>query len=264
MTGNIKIGVVPYMNAKPLIYGLEQKKNSVELHYAVPALLPQMLIDDYVDVAMIPSIEYFRKGSLAIIPEIAITSQQAVESVKIFSKVPLKDIKTVALDKNSLTSRTLTKIILSKRYHISPGYTHWNNRYDISSTECDAVLLIGDNAMKVTKDRYESLDLGQAWYEYTWLPFVYAVWAVKHGRKIHGLNKLLKSAKENGVHMAKLLARDESIRLGLSQETCYRYLTESISYDFGENEIKGLSTFYKHAVDLELAPEGMGIIFNDT
>ncbi|HHT9126556.1 MAG TPA: MqnA/MqnD/SBP family protein [Candidatus Brocadiia bacterium] len=79
----IKIGVVPYVNAKPLIYGLENNKNVVELCFAVPALLPEMLRRGEVDVALVPSIEYFRDGNLLIIPNIAIASNGEVKSLKL-------------------------------------------------------------------------------------------------------------------------------------------------------------------------------------
>ncbi len=260
----LRIGVVPYMNAKPLICELSQRTNLVELTLEVPSLLPGMLNHDHIDVALIPSIEYFRNGNYTIIPDVSISSTGAVESVKIFSKVPMQDIRTVALDKSSLTSCTLTKIIFHEVYHTSPQYTQWNNLYDISRIDTDAALIIGDNAMKVIDNGYITLDLGQAWFEYTGLPFVYALWVVKKDRHIPGLNNLLKNAKETGIRLVKSIAAAESQRLQLSQERCLHYLTNSIRYNLGNEEIKGLQAFYHYAVSLALAPKGMEIIFNET
>ncbi|NUO09941.1 MAG: menaquinone biosynthesis protein [Candidatus Brocadia sp.] len=264
MKNKLRLGIVPYMNAKPLIYELNQHADSIELSFEVPSLLPSMLNNDQIDVAIIPSIEYFRSGNYAIIPDISISSYGTVESVKIFSKVAIQNIRTAALDKNSLTSCALTKIILREQYHLSPHYTQWNGQYDISGTHADAVLLIGDNAMKITDDEYITLDLGQAWFEYTGLPFVYAVWAVKKDRRIPGINKLLKTAKEAGIRSVWELATTESHRLRLPQERCLNYLINSIRYNLGKEEIKGLQTFYQHAMSLGLAPKGVEIIFNET
>ena len=264
MTKILRLGVVPYMNAKPLIYGLNKLTDKIELSFAVPSLLPDMLNNDQIDVALIPSIEYFRNGNYVIIPDISISSIGDVESVKIFSKVPMQDIRTAALDKSSLTSCTLTKIILKERYHLSPQYTQWNKQYDISNINTDAILLIGDNAIKVADNGYFTLDLGQAWFDYTGLPFVYAVWVVKKGRRIFGINNLLKNAKEAGIKSIKTLATAESQRLQLSEERCLNYLTNSIRYSLGKEEIQGLQTFYHHAMSLGLAPKGMEIIFNET
>ena len=264
MTRKVRIGVVPYLNAKPLIYGLNHHTDSIELTFEVPSLLPNMLNNDQVDVALIPSIEYFRNDNYAIIPDISISSIGTVESVKIFSKVPIQNIRTAALDKSSSTSCALTKIILKEYYHLSPQYTQWNKQYDISSNDSDAVLLIGDNAMRVIENGYFTLDMGQAWFEHTGLPFVYAVWVVKRGCYIPGINNLLKSAKETGIRSVKVLSETESKRLQLTQEHCFNYLTNSIRYNLGEEEIKGLQTFYQYAVSLELAPKGVEIVFNNT
>ena len=264
MTKKLRIGAVPYMNAKPLIYGLDQHPDEIELVFEVPSLLPNMLNSDQIDVAIVPSIEYFRNGNYAIIPDISIASIGTVESVKIFSKVPIQNIRSAALDKSSLTSCALTKIILKEQYHISPQYTQWNKQYDITSADTDAVLIIGDNAMKTIDNGYVTLDLGQSWFEFTGLPFVYAVWVVKGNRHISGINNLLKSAKEAGIRSVKALATTESQRLQLTQERCLNYLTNSIRYDFGKDEIKGLLAFYQYAVSLGLAPRGVEIIFNES
>ena len=264
MANKLRIGVVPYLNAKPLIYGLNQHTDSVELSFEVPSLLPNKLNNDRIDVALIPSIEYFRNGNYAIIPDISISSIGAVESVKIFSKVPIQNVRAAALDKSSLTSCALTKIILKEKYHLCPQYTQWNKQYDISSADTDAVLLIGDNAMKVADNGYITLDLGQAWFEYTGLPFVYAVWVVKKGRHISGINNLLKGAKEAGIRSVETLAIAESQRLQLTQEKCLNYLTNSIRYNLGKDEIEGLLTFYQYAVSLGLAPKGVEIVFNNS
>lgn len=262
MAKKLRLGVVPYMNAKPLIYGLHEHTNSIELLFEVPSLLPTMLNHDQIDVAIIPSIEYFRGGTYAIIPDISISSYEAVESVKIYSKVPIQHIRTAALDKSSLTSCALTRIILKEKYHLSPQFTQWNNQYDISQTDTDAVLIIGDNAMKFSDNGYITLDLGQAWFEYTGLPFVYAVWVVKKNRRIPGINTLLKDAKEAGMRSVQALAVTESHRLQLTKERCLHYLTNSIHYNLGTEEIKGLQTFYQYAVALGLAPNGAEITFS--
>ncbi|MGQ3683820.1 MAG: menaquinone biosynthetic enzyme MqnA/MqnD family protein [Candidatus Loosdrechtia sp.] len=259
----LRIGVVPYMNAKPLIHSLTQESDSFELFFEVPSLLPGMLNNNRVDIAIIPSIEYFRNPAYIMIPGISISSQRTVESVKIFSKVPIQDIRSVALDKSSLTSCALTKIILEMQYQLSPQYILWNKQYDISGTKTDAVLLIGDNAMKITDSRYFTMDLGEAWFGCTRLPFVYAVWVIKKDHPIPGINNLLRSAKEEGMKSMKTIAMAESLRLQLPYERCLNYLTNSISYNLGSDEIEGLKMFYSYAVSSGLASKGVDIVFND-
>src|SRR4030067_159341 len=238
MKKSLRIGVAPYMNAKPLIYGLNQMSEAVELVFEVPSLLPDMLNNGHIDVSLIPSIEYFRNGGYAIIPGISLLSFGAVGRVKIFSKTPIRDIRTAALDKSSLTSCALTRIILHEKYHLSPRYTQWNGTYNISQVDADAALLIGDNAMRVKANGYFTLDLGQAWFDHTGLPFVYAIWAVKKDSHVPGINNLLREAKEAGIQSVTTLAITESQRTQFTQEQCLRYLTRSIRHGLGDGEIK--------------------------
>ncbi len=262
MSKKLRVGVVPYMNAKPLIYGLGQGNGAVELVFEVPALLPGMLDSGHIDVSLIPSIEYFRNGNFAMIPDISISSIGEVESVKLFSKVPVQDVRSAALDKSSLTSCALTRILLKERYRLSPRYSSWNSQGDVSTSGADAVLIIGDNAMKVVENGYFTLDLGKAWYEFTGLPFVFAVWAVKKDRHIAGINKMLKDAKDAGMRSVAALAEAESKRLQFPVERCRNYLTNSIRYNLGKDEIQGLRAFYQQAVKLGLAPDGVEIVFH--
>lgn len=264
MKKRLRIGVVPYMNAKPLIYGLNQMGDAIELVFEVPSRLPDMLNNGRIDVSLIPSIEYFRNGGYAIIPGISISSLGAVESVKVFSKTPLREIRTVALDTSSLTSCALTRIILHEKFHLSPQYTPWNGTYNVAGIDADAALVIGDNAMRVNENGYVALDLGQAWFDHTGLPFVYAIWAVKKDSHVSGINNLLRDAKEAGILSVKTLAISESQRTQFTREQCLRYLTHSIRYELGDEEIKGFGAFYQHAVSLGLAPEGRKIVFNNT
>ena len=127
-----------------------------------------------------------------------------VESVKLFIKTPsIKEINTVALDKDSMTSCVLTKIILWKRYSLKPEYITLDDKQKIYNEYADAFLVIGDDAMKVREEGFTVLDLGQEWNELAGLPFVYAVWVTKSESKLHGLSKLLIDANEYGLKACK-------------------------------------------------------------
>ena len=210
-----KIGVVPYMNARPLIYGLENNK-AVELHFAVPALLSEMLRRGGVDVALVPSIEYFCDSHLLIIPDIAIASKGEVKSVKLL--VRNNPIERVALDTASNTSCILSRIIMSEKYRLAPAFTSWNASEEKLDSQADAFLIIGDNALKTNDVNCSSLDLGKEWQDMTHLPFVYAFWATKRGTKIPDLNDILQEAKAKGISKTDELAAIEAKRLGLTLE----------------------------------------------
>jgi chorismate dehydratase len=258
----LKIGVVPYMNAKPFIYGFQEKADKIDIVYGVPSVLPEMLENDELDVISMPSVGYFRSTGYKIIPGSAIASNGLVESVKLFIKAPsIEKIRTVALDKDSLTSCVLTKIILWKKYSLKPEYIVLEDKREIYNEYADAFLVIGDDAMKVREEGFIVLDLGQEWNELTGLPFVYAVWVVKSGSKLHGLSKLLIDAKECGLKLVGEIADAEAGRLGMEKERCLWYLKESIKYNLDEQEIRGLKSFYDYALEMGEVKDGVKIEF---
>ncbi len=260
----LRIGVVPYMNVKPFIYGFKGNSNKIDIVYGVPSLLPNMLEEEKLDIILMPSVGYFRGSGYKIIPGSSIASNGLVESVKLFIKAPsIEEINTVALDKDSMTSCVLTKIILWKRYSLKPEYITLDDKQKIYNEYADAFLVIGDDAMKVREEGFTVLDLGQEWYELTGLPFVYAFWVTKSGSKLHGLSKLLIGANEYGLKHINEIADSEAERLKMGKSRCLRYLKESIKYNLGDLEIRGLRSFYDYALEMGEVDEGVKIEFYD-
>ena len=259
MTKKLKVGVVPYLNAKPIIYGLEGPGNKVELIYAVPSKLPRLLEDGEVDVAIVPAVECLRNSRFTVLPGISISSRGSVESVRLFLKKGYIDkVRTVALDDSSRTSVVLTKIILKEKYGLSPRYVSWRGGSRMEDIQADALLVIGDSAMRV-EDGPPSLDLGAEWDELTGLPFVYAVWASTSKEALDEAVPLLHDARERGLEELVTIALKESGILGLEPELCIKYLTQCIRYDLGDEEIEGLQLFCDYAIKMGLVPDGAGI-----
>jgi len=260
----LRIGVVPYMNAKPFIYGFQGNSGNIDIVYGVPSLLPKMLEEDELDIILMPSVGYFRGFGYKIIPGTSIASNGLVESVKLFIKAPsIEEIKTVALDKDSMTSCVLTKVILWYRYSLKPEYIILDDKQKIYNEYADAFLVIGDDAMKVREEGFAVLDLGQEWNELSGLPFVYAVWVTKSETKLHGLSKLLIDANEYGLKHVNEIAASEAGRLKMGKARCLWYLKESIKYSLGDLEIRGLKTFYDYALEMGEVEEGVKIEFYD-
>jgi len=251
----LRIGAVEYLNAKPLICDLNELLPEAELVLKVPSQLADDLASGEIDVGLIPVIEYFRGQGYWIVPNIAIASHGPVLSVTLFSRKPLAEITSVALDAGSRTSAVLTQLILRKRYGLRP---HWQPLPLDKAAEwvqADAVLLIGDRAMRHALPGFPySYDLGREWQEWTGLPLVYAVWAVRDGVPSTPLVPMLWEAKRRGLRRLAQIAWEESRRLGLDAAFCRRYLDTLIRYDLGELELQGLRRFYQLACELGLAP----------
>ena len=102
-------------------------------------------------------------------------------------------------------------------------------------------------------------DLGQEWFDWTGLPFVYAVWAVRPGVDLNGVNAALIEAKRRGLERVGVIAHQEAPRLGLDAGFCRRYLANILHFDLGPREKAGLQHYYKLACELELAPRGVSL-----
>lgn len=168
----IKVSAVSYTNTKPFIYGIERSDvlNQIDLTLDIPSDCAAKLIDGQVDVGLIPVATIPLVPNANIIANYCIGSVGAVNSVFIFSSVPVDQIRTVKLDKHSRTSNNLAKVLLK---------FHWKQEVEFTTdlnAETDAMVLIGDRTFGKTHDFPYSYDMGEQWMNFTGLPFVYAAW----------------------------------------------------------------------------------------
>jgi len=263
MTAPVRIGAVAYLNTKPLIADLAELAPEAELVLDVPSRLADLLAQGRLDVALIPVIEYFRGDNYGILPDIAIASDGPVLSVTLFSRVPWSQMRRVALDAGSRTSAALTQVLLRKRYGVTPQLVPLPMDAAAEEAAADAVLLIGDRAMHACLPGFAyAFDLGQEWHDWTGLPFVYAVWAVRAGADLGAAAAALHEAKRRGCASVGPIAQREAPRLGLDAGFCRRYLSNIIRFDLGPRELAGLRHFYQLACELGLARRGVNLEFH--
>ncbi|MDR3633434.1 MAG: menaquinone biosynthesis protein [Isosphaeraceae bacterium] len=266
MTGSIRVGAVSYLNAKPLYHRLDEYAPRVRLEMDLPSRLADRLAAGELDVALIPSVEYLRGAAAGheIIAGIAIAARGAVRSVKLYSRVPWGEIERLALDEGSRTSQALARVWLDARHGVRPRIIEpLPMGVPLQESTADAVLLIGDRAMKAPEEPFWAVvDLAEAWRELTGLPFVFALWVVRAGVELGDLPEALARSRAEGLAHADALAAQYGPPLGLDVATCYDYLTRSLSYDLGEPELAGLRRFARMAAALGLAPEGVDLVFH--
>ncbi|VTR90874.1 protein containing duf178 : Hypothetical conserved protein OS=uncultured planctomycete GN=HGMM_F11G08C18 PE=4 SV=1: VitK2_biosynth [Gemmata massiliana] len=256
MSTTLRVGAVNYLNTKPLIERLTDFAPGIELSLDLPSRLADQLAAGELDVGLIPVVEFFRGDNYTFVPNIAIGSRGPVLSVTLFSKVPWADIRTVALDEGSRTSAALTRIILEKRYSIEPVIQQLPIDTPADDLTTDAVLLIGDRAMRACLPGYRfAYDLGEEWTAWTGLPMVFAVWAVRSGVDLGEAERAFHQAKEYGLANAGLIAQREAPALGLDPGFCRRYMSNVLRYDLGPVELAGMQKYR------ELA-EGVGVLAN--
>jgi chorismate dehydratase len=258
----MRIGAVNYLNTKPLIYGLEELLPHAEIVLDIPSRLAEALAKGQLDVALIPVIEYFRGKHYRLVPDISIASEGAVLSVTLFSRVPWSQIGRLALDEGSRTSAALTRVLLTGRFGVEAETVPLPMDTEPERLDVDAVLLIGDRAMRACLPGFDfAFDLGREWYQWTGLPFVFAVWAIHPGSDAAGVAEALTEARQRGLANAGRIAHAEAPRLGLDAGFCRRYLCNILDYNLGPRELAGLNRFYDLAADLGLAPRGVNLEF---
>lgn len=260
-----RIAASTYLNSAPLVYIFTEgplKNDYIYLPDVAPSRCAAMLRDKECEIALIPVIEYQRIPNLSIIPNICVGAHHQVKSVLLASKVPIQHIKRVTLDASSRTSQSLVKILLEKKYNLTPEYIERmpdpSLAYQNIFSEIDAALIIGDPAMKIAaaKEQYEVTiyDLAEEWIDYTGLPFVFAVWAVRDDAvcdRTRIVSDFLK-AKGEGISKIDELAARYARDLKLKQEDLCLYLRDNISFTLDEDFLNGMKRYFELASELQL------------
>lgn len=239
----MKIGSVPYLNAKPLVWGLDPQT----VIYEVPSKLTSMLEEGEIAAGMVSSVACFLNPDLKIAPGMSISCIGPAESVKLFHKEGLESIQTVALDTSSLTSVLLAKIILNERYGLCPEFIDMPPNLDEMLAKCDGAVTIGDTTMQCPQGKWREMDLGSEWHDLTGLPFVFAVWAVNPNLAEPDLVDTLLRSKEHGLKSLDEISESEAKRLNLPFEVCHHYLSEIMNYDLTDRHIEALNLFRSKA-----------------
>lgn len=246
----IRIGSVPYLNAKVLVCGLQPQTSEYTLEFHVPSVLSEKLRNGEVDVALVSSIEFYRNPDYLMLPDMAITGMREMWSIQLFHRVPLREARRVGMDPSSCTTNALLQIVLYEKLRLGIELVPLAAHEDpLNRADLDGFLKIGDPCLNfVPPPEYSALDLANEWHMFTNLPFVFASWLTRRGIDLEGLNQTLFLAKREGLRRADEIARTESARLGMDYLRTRNYLTRIVRYDLGRPELAGLDLFRKYLV----------------
>ena len=238
-SGVPRIGCVPYLNARPLLEGLEEG-GKPPVRKLVPAKLQEAYQAGELDVALLSSIDVISLENPQVVDGVSISSSGDVHSVVLAYSGDLQGVKKVALDPASHTSNALLRIVLEEFHGIKPEYVH----YGSDENPEDVRLIIGDPAISFRKKTRGTgvrfLDLGGEWFRKTGLPFVFAAWVFRSDfTKKKELSEVLRFAKSRGLARRSAIAALET-----DPDFALHYLTESIRYDLGVEEKRGLLLFH--------------------
>jgi chorismate dehydratase len=243
------------LNTKPLVYRLDRLAPQAQIVFDLPSRLADRLAAGSLDVALIPSVEFFQNPDYRIVSDACIACRGPVLSVKLFSRVAPERIERLALDEGSRTSAALVRILLKERFGVEPRLQPLAIGACLDSSDADAVLLIGDRAMHSPPGPFaEVWDLGDAWVAWAGVPFVFAMWTARADTELNGLETALSESRDLGVAHVAGIAAVEAAPLGLTVPQCVSYLRDNLHFSLGDEEHAGLKRFYDLAVGLGLAP----------
>jgi len=241
----VRVGAVSYLNTKPLIYGIEKGmiKDEANLIIDYPSKIASMLLEDEIDVGLVPVAIIPKMKEHYIISDYCIGSVGEVASVCLFSEVPLEKIEKVLLDYQSRTSVALLKLLIKEYWKINVAFLDTSGDYQSEISGTTAGLVIGDRALQQRKVSSYIFDLGEEWENFTGLPFVFAAWISNkklddnfidafNKANAFGLNRIEEVVKENPFPVFDL----------------HTYYNECISFLLDENKKKGLELFLKKLV----------------
>ena len=246
-----------YLNTVPLVWGLQHSpdpelREAFDLRFALPSACADQLASGEADIGIVPVIEMARQG-LDYFPGTGIACHGPVRSILLISKVPFREIRTLATDSGSRTSAMLAQVILAERFGVRPRVFSLPADLMKMLDQTDAALLIGDAALRIepAKLPFETLDLGQEWIAMTGLPMVFAVWAGRNQAIREPLGRIfLESCRYGLSHMDDIVAAEAPMRQ-FAPDVVRRYLTHHIVFELGERDYEGMRLYIHHALRIE-------------
>lgn len=238
-----------YLNTKPLIYGLEKgmMENELSLVMDYPANVANMLIEDRIDIGLVPVATIPRLKEYHIVSDYGIACDGEVASVCLFSDVPMEEITTVLLDYQSRTSVRLARILMKEFWKIDPVLIDTRDDFRGQIKGTTAGIVIGDRALEQRTDSAYVFDLGQAWKEMTGLPFVFAAW-ISNKEIDPNFQKAFNEANRYGLErLEEVVARHPYQTYDL-----ITYYKENIDYSLDAKKMEGLQLYLKYLTQFGL------------
>lgn len=240
----LRISAVSYLNTIPFIHGIEQSSslmNQIELGRDIPSECARKLASGKVDLGLVPVAILPELDNAYIVTDFCIGAVGDVDSVILFSDVPLEEIDTILLDYQSRTSVQLCQILSRDYWKISPQFENATQGYEQKIKENTAGLVIGDRCFDLKGKFKYQYDLSREWYDWQKLPFVFAVW-VSNKELSESFEQEFNEALQNGL--ADLNGAIEKYsNQDLSKSDLLSYLEKSIDYHLDDDKVKGLNSF---------------------
>src|SRR5215467_334354 len=280
---NRRISVVQYLNTAPLVRGFTHGPlaGKYDLSFTVPSECAEALRRGAADVAIIPAIEYQRIPNLVVLPDLSIASKERVRSLLIVSKLPIREVQSLALDRSSRSTQALTRILCEDRWNIAPQFAEAAPDIAQMLENADAALVIGDPALRMAIEAEQCVkpgadgewlcagaqvglgrspklhlyDVVHEWWQLTERPAVLAVWAARREVATPELVSDYSASLAFGLSHLREICGEAARELQLPEKELSLYLRTNIDYSLDAENRKGLQEFFTRAARMALTPE---------
>jgi chorismate dehydratase len=237
----IRISAVSYTNTKPFIYGIQHTPviDQIDLSLDIPSDCAQKLIDNKVDIGLIPVAAAMNLSEWHIVSDYCIGAVGAVNSVFIFSNCDIHEVKTIQLDPQSRSSNNLARVLLKNFWKIEPQQIIGAADYAQSTDPHTAFVQIGDRTFGKKQQYKYVYDLSENWHKLTGLPFVFAAWISNKPipqEFIDQFNISLKYGLDHRPELLKELPKRDDFDLE-------DYLMHKLDFNLTEDKKKALYLF---------------------
>jgi len=248
----IKISAVSYTNTLPFIYGIENSKiiSHIELSKDIPSICAQKLLDNKVDLGLIPVAVIPKLNHSEIISDYCIGASGPVRSVILASFKPLNEIDTIYLDYHSRSSVMLTRILAQKFWKIDVKWTNTTEGFENRIKKNEAAVIIGDKALTVEEKFPYVYDLAEEWIKNTNLPFVFAAW-VSNRNLGENFKKEFNNALQFGIGNIDKMIKIYDFSYLPKHIDPKEYLEKNIDYQLDNKKNKGLDLFLKYVGEFQ-------------
>ena len=265
----MRLGRIPWINCYP-VYGAIDRglvATRAELVSGTASDLNDLMAAGELDLSVVSAVEYARNASAYhLLPDLAISCDGPVHSVRLFSRRPVAELDgaTVLRSASSRTSVLLLELLCRHRWKVAPRFAtvraEATDLAALAQFPHDAVLVIGDAALVLaSRGVYpHQVDLGEAWKEWTGLPFVFAVWAARRRAdqpKVRQAHARLIESRDWGLEHLDLLADQAWATTGIDRQVCRDYLGD-LDYRFSYRHLAGLTDFFRRLAQDGLVPDG--------
>ncbi len=240
-----KISAVNYINTFPFIDGLKAFENQLDVDISLdyPAICAHKLIEDEVDIGLIPVAVIPKLKYHQIVSDYCIGAREKVQTVSLFSYVPIDQLDYILLDYQSRTSAALVQVLSKYYWNIKPQFVHGDLGYIDQIAGTTGGLIIGDRVFDL-EDRFPyKYDLAEQWFQWHQKPFCFAAWTANKEIDLHFIAMFNKALAHGIEHIGQTIEEKQPFYPKVSLKD---YYFNNISHNLNAERRESMSLFWEY------------------